>query len=260
MEPDIQQLGLDETEAKVYLALLQLGPSTVTEITKKAGITRTLGYHVLEKLGVQGLVNRVGEGKKLQYVVEHPRMLVQHVKNIRGSWERRLEHAEDILPDLLSLYKMSEKPVFRYQQGVTALKRMYEEALEAKSDIESILDVESWQTPEFWDWAKAYNRERNKRKVRERILLLDTPAAREWIKNYRGSRTHTVYRWVRGEQILPLKDFGGELHLYDNNLMFSLLKNPHIMGVTVESSILVRIVKTLFELAWQHAEPVYKKK
>lgn len=254
----VEQLGLEESEAKVYLALLELGPSTVTEVTKKAGITRTLGYHVLEKLGLDGLVNRVSGGKKQQYVAEHPRTLVQHLKNIEGSWQRKIKTVEESLPDLLSLYKMSEKPVMRYQQGVGAVKRMYEEALTAKTDILSILDVESWQAPEFWEWAKGYNRERNRAKVKERILLLDTKAAREWIKNYRGSQKYTVYRWVRGDEVHALKGFGGEMHLYNNNLMFSLLKKPHIMGVTIESSILVTIVKTLFELAWAKAEVVYK--
>jgi sugar-specific transcriptional regulator TrmB len=58
MENLISQLGLDETEGKVYLALLELGPATVDEITKKAGINRTLGYYALEKLGWYGLVDR----------------------------------------------------------------------------------------------------------------------------------------------------------------------------------------------------------
>jgi len=43
MEDIINKLGLEKSEAAIYTALLELGPSTVTEITKKAGITRTRG-------------------------------------------------------------------------------------------------------------------------------------------------------------------------------------------------------------------------
>ena len=65
MENLIKDLGLEENEAKVYQALLELGPSTVSQITKKAGITRTFGYQILQKLSIHGFVNRVsGEGCK----------------------------------------------------------------------------------------------------------------------------------------------------------------------------------------------------
>ena len=77
MEEKLQELGLEPTEAMVYNALVEIGPSTVTEITKRARITRTLGYHVLEKLEWFGLVGRAGgEGKKMKYAIEHPASLL----------------------------------------------------------------------------------------------------------------------------------------------------------------------------------------
>ena len=96
--------------------------------------------------------------------------------------------------------------------------------------------------------------------MRERILLLDSPAGREWIKNYRGSRTYTVYRWVQPEDVTFTAGFGGELHIYNNRVMFSLLKKPDIMGVTIESPILSTILKSMFELAWKSARPVQFRK
>lgn len=259
MDIDIHDIGLDESEAKAYLALLELGPSTVTEITKKAGLHRTLGYHLMEKLSLQGLVNRVGKGKKLHYVAEHPQILIRHLKNIQRTWEHRVEKAELTLPDLLSIYKLSGKPVLRFQQGLNAVKRMHEECLGANGDILSILDLESWHTPEFLDWAKMHNGERNRQKVKEKILLLDTPAARDWINHYRGSRIYTNYRWIDGSEADLLKGFGGELHIYNNALMFSILKNPQVVGVTIESSILAMITRTLFELAWKNSRSVFQK-
>ncbi len=261
LSDDLKKFGLDENETKLYLTLLELGPSTVTEVTKKAAITRTLGYVILEKLGIFGLVTRAsGAGKKMKYAAEHPRNFIQYVKNKKSQWERNLSQAENLLPDLMALYKVRQKPVLRYQQGVEGVMPMYEEALEAKGDVLSILDVESWQDPAFWDWAKKYNRERNRQKVRERILLLDSPAGREWIKNYRGSRTYTVYRWVQPEDVTFTAGFGGELHIYNNRVMFSLLKKPDIMGVTIESPILSTILKSMFELAWKSARPVQFRK
>lgn len=260
MDKFIKNSGLDETEAKVYLALLELGPATVSQITKKAGITRTLGYHALQKLGWQGLVNRVsGEGAKIVYGAEHPRRLIQSVKNKQNQLAEQAKEMEQLLPELVSFYKVAEKPVVRYQDGIEGIKAIYEETLESKSEIISILDIEGWEAPEFRDWAKNYNRERSARKINERILFLDTPPGREWMKNYRGSFKYTEYRWIKPEQIPGIKDFSGEIDVFENKVMMALLKKPNAMGVLIESSTLANILKGLFELAWLQGVPARKK-
>ncbi len=259
----VQDLGLDENEANIYQALLELGPSTVSQITKKAGITRTFGYQILEKLSIHGFVNRVsGDGAKIRFVAEHPRRLVQYIQNRKNQWERRLKDAEDRLPDLVSLYKFAEKPVIKYQEGLEGLKTIFQETLESKEEILSILDIEGWDIPELGQWGKAYNKERSKRKIKERILILDTPKGRAWMKDYRGSFTYTKYRWIKPEMLRSIREFGGEINIYENKVVMALLKKPNIMGVMVESTALSNILKGLFELAWGQgveAKPKRKK-
>lgn len=257
MQKIIDKLGLDKSEAVVYTALLELGPSSVTEITKKAGITRTLGYHVLEKLGWYGLVDQVSsKSKKIIYTAKHPRFLLQHIKNKKNEWERNFQEVEGLLPELLSLYKFAEKPSIKFQEGKNGVINLFEESLESKTEILSILDVESWQKPELWDWARKYNRERNKRKIKERILILDTPVGREWIRNYRGSRSYTIYRWIEPSKALDMLRFGGELNIYENRVMIALLEQSKRMGILMESSILTNILRAMFELVWVNAKPV----
>jgi sugar-specific transcriptional regulator TrmB len=256
MYETLKQFGFDDDETKIYLALLELGPATVTEITKRAGITRTLGYIVLDKLGGRGLITRVNDGgKKIKYVAEHPRNFVQYVKNTKNSWERRLDSAERLLPELVSVYRVQDKPVVRYQEGIKGITTIFEESLQAKSEILSVTDVESWQNPEFWDWAKSYNRERNRHKVKERILLLDTPQGRAWIKSYRPS-PYTVYRWVTREQAKGLLEFGGELNIYDNKVVVALPKKSQRMIAVTESKVFSDILRAMFEIVWEVARAV----
>ena len=257
----VNDLGLDENEAKVYQALLELGPSTVSQITKKAGITRTFGYQILEKLSIYGLVNRVsGEGAKIRYATEHPRHLVQFIQNRKNQWERRLKEAEQRLPDLILLFKVAEKPIVKYQEGIEGVKNIYSQTLESKEEILSILDIEGWDVPELRQWGKEYNRQRSERKVKERILMLDTPQGRDWIKNYRGSFKYTHYRWIKPEQSPGIKEFGGEINIYENKVVIALLKKPNLMGVLIESTALANILKGLFEWAWTQGIEAKKKK
>ncbi|NTW15506.1 MAG: hypothetical protein HGA38_04015 [Candidatus Moranbacteria bacterium] len=253
-EISIKELGLEETEAKVYMALLELGPATVSEITKKAGITRTLGYHVLEKLGWYGLVDQVsGKGAKIVFSAEHPQRLVQHIKNRKNQWQRTLEKVEDRLPELVSLYKIADKPTIRYQEGIEGVKGIYLETLESKTEILSIMDAEGWNAQEFRSWARNYNRERGERKIRERILLLDTPVARAWLNDYQGSFKYTEYRWIRKEQLKDIELLGGEINIFENKVVMALLKEPNRMGVIIESDALSNILKALFELTWENS-------
>ena len=53
------ELGFGDKEASVYLVLLELGPSTTTEISRAAGINRTTGYDILESLASEGLINSI---------------------------------------------------------------------------------------------------------------------------------------------------------------------------------------------------------
>ncbi|MFO7672169.1 MAG: helix-turn-helix domain-containing protein [Lutibacter sp.] len=262
MENLIKDLGLEENSAKVYQALLELGPSTVSQITKKAGITRTFGYQILEKLSVHGFVNRVsGKGTKIRFVAEHPRRLIQFIQNAKNQWERWLKEAEDRLPDLISLYKLAEKPVIKYQEGVAGLKAIFNQTLDSKQEILSILDIEGWDIPQFQKWGKEYNRERSRLKIKERILMLDTPAGRAWMKDYKGSFKYTNYRWIKPEDLPGIKEFGGEINIYENKVIMALLKKPNLMGVMIESSALANILRGLFELAWkQGAEERRNKK
>jgi predicted transcriptional regulator len=210
MDNLIEHIGLDKHEAKIYQTLLEMGPSTVTEITKKAGLSRTLGYVVLEKLAEQGLVNRAsGQGKKIHYAAQHPQRLAQYVENRRNQWERRLKEVEHVLPDLVSIYKIVDKPIIRFQEGLEGAKSIYEESLETRDTIFSIADIEGWDVPELADWGREYNRKRSKNKIHENMILLDTPVGRKWMADYRGSLEYTHVRWVKPEDLPDIKDFKG---------------------------------------------------
>lgn len=251
-------IGLSDTEARVYQALLELGVANVTEITKLSGVTRTLGYHTLQKLQIELLVDEVKTERKIKYYkARHPQQLVQYVARKQRSWERRQKEVEQLLPSLTRIYACTDKPSIRVQEGLDGLISLYEEKLQSKQEIVSILDVESWQIQdELWDWVVSYSQRRLRLGITERMLLLDTPGAREWIRTYKGSRVHSQYRWVRPELLKNFDQFGGGVDVYGSSVMMSLLHHTPPQGIIIESTVLSGIVRTLFELAWDAASPV----
>src|SRR4051812_6506264 len=68
----IEEFGLSEKEARVYLASLMLGPAGVQRIADQAGIKRVTTYVILESLIHVGLVSQSLRGKKTFFVAEDP--------------------------------------------------------------------------------------------------------------------------------------------------------------------------------------------
>lgn len=260
MNIDISQFGFDDSESAVYVALLELGQGTVSQVTKEAGISRTLGYHVLEKLAQKNLVDKGIIKSKQIYTAKHPRQLLTYVQNKERTWKKKSDEMSQLLPYLNGLFDSGIKPTIRHQEGSKGLISLYEEKLYATTDILSVLDVESWQTPEFWTWAQDYHVKRSRKNIHERILLLDTEKGKEWVRNYKGVPKSTTYRWVHAEHVKKLLSFGGAIDTYDDSIMLSILDAPTKVGMIIESKTLANIVRAMFELAWESAEPVVFKK
>jgi sugar-specific transcriptional regulator TrmB len=101
-EETLIKAGLVRNEARVYLALLKLGTASVTEISQRSNVERTLVYGVIEKLMEKGLVSSVVKINKKYFEPADPQKILDLVKE-------REKIIEDALPELKGLYKSVEK-------------------------------------------------------------------------------------------------------------------------------------------------------
>ncbi|MBI3261507.1 hypothetical protein HYZ64_04035 [Candidatus Berkelbacteria bacterium] len=112
------QLGLDEKESRVYLSVLRLGQTTVSQVAQAAGVERTGTYDVLERLQKQGLVRQVAIGKIVNFAAEDPKKLLSDL-------EARRQQLEELIPQLANLYgETLTRPVsaiYEGKEGVRAL-------------------------------------------------------------------------------------------------------------------------------------------
>ncbi|MDD9954587.1 MAG: hypothetical protein OXR66_09745 [Candidatus Woesearchaeota archaeon] len=96
----LQELGLSENEAAVYHALLQLGPSTVGPITKKAHLYRVIVYDTLEKLMRRGLVTYSLKRNWKYFTAENPRRLVEMMQEKQKTAAKLAKELEQIQADV----------------------------------------------------------------------------------------------------------------------------------------------------------------
>ena len=80
LEEILTKVDLDEKEAKVYIALLDLGSEKVHEIAKKAGIKRPTAYVVLEQLYAKNFVIKTYHERRAFYSAEKPDIILRALK------------------------------------------------------------------------------------------------------------------------------------------------------------------------------------
>ncbi|ADH87700.1 transcriptional regulator, TrmB [Ancylobacter novellus DSM 506] len=77
---DLKRLGFTEYEAKIYIQLLRMPPSTAYEISKGANVPRPNTYHALEALAQRGAVLPVSENP-VRYVAAPPNDFLAALSN-----------------------------------------------------------------------------------------------------------------------------------------------------------------------------------
>ena len=117
METEIfRELGFTEREIKVYLALLELGSTTVGPITTKTRLQSAKVYETLDKLKERGLVSFVIVSKTKYFEAADP-------KEILNLMEERKRRFNEILEELRLKQKYAKsKQIAVVHEGFKSIK------------------------------------------------------------------------------------------------------------------------------------------
>src|SRR3989344_3595036 len=77
---ELKEAGLTENESKVYLALIDLGPSLAGEVSRNTGLHRRTIYDVTEMLIKKGLIGYIVQNNRKLFQASNPERLLQLIK------------------------------------------------------------------------------------------------------------------------------------------------------------------------------------
>ena len=119
----LKELGLNESEIKIYTNLLKEGSSLASSVAEDTDLNRSLTYQILDKLISKGYVTYVIKNNIRYYNPLSPERLLDLLKER----ERKLK---EILPELSNLYRPSkENPVVEILDGVEGIKTILNDIL-----------------------------------------------------------------------------------------------------------------------------------
>lgn len=120
----LREFGLTDKQAVTYLAVLQLGTSTIREISKSSELPRSTLYEVADQLVEKGLLLGEGKGWGRRYSAADP-------KQLRLLLEQKTLALEEALPDLTKLFALGPSGSSVQQaQSRAAIRALYSQVLE----------------------------------------------------------------------------------------------------------------------------------
>jgi sugar-specific transcriptional regulator TrmB len=132
-EKYLEDLGLSEKEAKVYLSLLEVDNDSVLDLAEKTKINRTTIYPVLESLAKKGLISEVKVDKKVRFQAEPPERLETYVERQKIVLEEHAKRLKDVIPQLKSVQRETgERPLVKMYDGKEGIISSLEDFFETK--------------------------------------------------------------------------------------------------------------------------------
>jgi sugar-specific transcriptional regulator TrmB len=239
---ELEKIGLNEKETKIYLALLELGGASIQQLAAKSGVKRTTVYDILASLKEKGLINEITKNKKSVFSAEDPRKLENILEEKRDTLKR-------ILPEILAIANLlDKKPKIKFYEGIEGIKNVYRDTLNYPDQ-----ELLAWVSEEaiagfdlkFLD--EYYLPKRLEKKIWVRAIASN----KEHMRQYQGLDEKALRRTklVSSEQF-PMEV---EINLYGKNKI-GLMSFGEKIGLIIESQKIYATLKSIFEMNWQIAD------
>lgn len=138
----LKQIGLSDNEATVYLAVLEKGRITPTEVAKETDLNHVTSYRVLKYLVEKGLISENREGKKkLYFSVEDPDRIQKYLRSKKNEIDEQEKYLEDLMPNLKTLFQSHKKLKIDFFEGKEGVYWLQEEMAKIASFVDMTHEI-----------------------------------------------------------------------------------------------------------------------
>lgn len=244
MLKELQDIGLSEKEARVYVASLEIGKATADQLAKQAKVVRPTVYVQLESLMQKGLVSKYEDGKKTFFVPESPDYLKRFFELKRREFEVREKELETLLPGLTRMFEgAGERPAVRFFDGKVGVATLRENllSLPAGTDLRFIYCHDALARV----YSEPDRRSHAQKRATKGINLRSVYTRKEGPFAPDDIVPNTERRYISYEK-MPITS---DMYIYNNTVAIIALQKK-IFGVVIESEEIAQTMRIFFELLW----------
>lgn len=248
IEQVLVKTGLSPKEAKVYQAVLSLGPSTASAIANYAKLKRPTTYLELENLIQKGLVSESEQNKKKLFQAEEPEKLYKLTKKTRRQLIAAEIELEQILPELKSIRKkIIDAPEVSFYRGMSGVKNIIEDFTSSTNPWHFFGSAEtliSHIDPFDFQEMLADTDELRHKAGRPKAQMISDEAILK-VKQFQRSNFK-----IREIKILPnIVKSTSAFVVYENKVaVFSINQSP--FGIIIESQEVAEMLKFIYSVLW----------
>ncbi|MDP3795056.1 MAG: helix-turn-helix domain-containing protein [bacterium] len=234
----LQNLGLNEKEARVYAALLETGQASAYTVAQKAGLKNPTTYVILGELMQKGLVLKVPRMKKQLFVAKPP-------DEFFALAEERFRVAKSILPELMALAE-GKTPKVRslFFEGLAGVREAAWYKLKEMRDQEIIgFYAAAHEAPkEFIDLAFEWCDAVEAHGVRVRGIAPRHPSLVPWRSRYR------LPTW--NFKFVPFEQYSATNSIEIGDTFVRIVGFRGLQAVIIENPDVARTMRQIFEMVW----------
>ncbi|MFA5258744.1 MAG: helix-turn-helix domain-containing protein [Candidatus Pacearchaeota archaeon] len=230
---ELKQAGLTENESKIYLALIDLGPSLAGEVARKTGLHRRTVYDTIEMLIQKGLIGYIKKNNRKLFSASNPQRLmeiIQEKKNIIAPFVQSLEQRYS---------SKKEKEETNFYKGKEGLKTIFEDQLSSKEILILGASPKAYEILQFY--FKWYDKTRKQKKIKTRIIATD--------KKIQESKIPLAeIKYLPEKYANPVS-----VNIYEDKTAIILWASEPI-AILIKNKEIAEAYKTYFELMWKIAK------
>lgn len=244
MLKELQLIGLNKNEAKVYEALAKLGPCKAGLIIAKLDVHRNLVYQSLESLTLKGYSTKVIKRGVWHFQITDPKSLLTGLR-------QKENILSQVIKQIQTLQHKTNQQIVVYE-GIDSFRSYWTSSLERMPDgtvdyIAGGLGNKKWIAL-LGDSYKRYLELRLKKKIQWKAVLFKvTESQLEMLQEYPKL---TEFRlWPKDAE--PLGNFNV---IYDTVILQIVTEPPRI--IEIRDKDMVKMFKSFFDMLWEKSKPV----
>lgn len=234
----LEGFGLTQSEAKIYLMLLEEGASLAGMISRNTGIHRRSVYDSIERLIQKGLVSYIKSNNRKYFEAVSPERLIEILHS-------REEDIKTILPELKALQQMSEgKNETLFFRGKAALKSAFDDQLDKAGREICIwgantraLDILQYYFPHF-------DKQRVKKRIKVRILFNESERKNPYVSKIPLSEVRFVPDSIKSN---------AAVNIYGRNICIVAWR-PDPVAILIRENNISEGFRNYFEFMWSVAK------
>jgi len=134
----LQQLGLSEHEAKLYLASLKMGEANIADLAQALQWPRSTVKELAEAMHNKGLMHFYVKHGRRYWIAENPDKLMINLEERRAA-------LKTIMPNLQAMRsEIGGKPNVQLYVGAQDIKQILDDIIETKHHIAALMSHDDW--------------------------------------------------------------------------------------------------------------------